>query len=199
MNASTTNPPHPILLTQLQSLRGTKGIDCNETLLSKKQTSLSGHQLPTGPLLSHGTPASEAGCCLPSSCTGRQGMVLAVLCLAHSPCGPHCTSSSPPSNNVRKTPGKRRQFHVRNVTLEVLTASDHHRPCYTFHENNSSPGLTPVGVAVLAGQLYLLKLSRQFQFATVLFTSFQAAVECYSTLTSSCHLSPTRWLHGGGE
>lgn len=101
-----------------------------------------------------------------------------------------CISSSPPSNSIWKMSGKRRQFHVRNVTLEVLTASDRHRSCYILHENSLSPGLTPVGGAVLIGQLCLLKLSQQFQFATVLFTSFYVAVECYSMLTSSHHLSP---------
>lgn len=123
-------------------------------------------------------PQQASRMLLASSWRGRQGVGLAVLYLAQSPHGPHCTRSSPASSSVWKMPGKRRQFHVRDATLEVLTASDHHRSWYTFHEISLSPGLTPAGIAVLTGQLYLLKLPQQFQFATVLFTSFQVAVEC---------------------
>lgn len=119
----------------------------------------------------------KAGCGIGSAVPGTQ--------LLRSP----CITTSSPRNSIWKMSGKRRQFHVRNVTLEILTASDQHRSCYTLHKSSWSPGLTPVGGAVLTGQLYLLKLSRQFQFATVLFTSFQVAAECYGMLTSSCHIS----------
>lgn len=94
--------PHPILLTQLQSPGGTKGINCNETLQEANQpfwppAVTAPHRPPAIPR----DPSRQAGCCLPSSCTGRQGVGLAVLCLAHSPYGSHASAAQPPAIGLK--------------------------------------------------------------------------------------------------
>lgn len=129
-------------------------IDCNETLLSPSSKPAF---LATSCTSSPRDPAilpdpRERSRMLPAQlCMGRQDAVLAALCLVPSLSGPHCASSLPSDNSVLKTPGKRRRFRMRNVTLEAPTTSDHRRSCCAFHENSSSPGQTPVCVTAFIG------------------------------------------------
>lgn len=86
----------------------------------KHQTSFSGrqlYQLTRRPPQSHQTTTSEAGCCLSSSCTGRQDVALAVLCLASSLPGPHCASSLHSNSSTLKMLGKWGWLLVRNVNV----------------------------------------------------------------------------------